>query len=231
MKVICTILMFLMLFSLSSFDMSKACDYAGSNIGYIKSQTERALTAEDINTTRFFAYKALNAIEKSKEQIEACGCEYAKESIYEGLDNLKKATRVTSLNSAKILLTRALDNSLGSLEAIRDHDEHLGGSIYANDMLAMNTKTAEKEKLRMVMPVGKELERKIDLSLVNYQNSLNEVVNSVECKEAYEFASKIYAHCEQELLKPKLTEAKKYYNLRTKQITAQALDKLKDCNK
>lgn len=229
MKVLCTILMFLMLFSMSSFDMSKACDYAGSNIGYIKSQTERALAAEDINTSRFFAYKALNAIEKSKEQIEACGCDYAKESIYEGLDNLKKATRMTSLNSARILLTRALDNSMGSLEAIRDHDGHQGG-LYANDMLVMNTKSAEKEKLNMVMPVGKELERKIDLSLVNYQNSLNEVVNSVECKEAYEFASKIYAHCEQELLKPKLTEAKKYYNLRTKQITAIALDKLKDCN-
>ncbi|WP_299160939.1 hypothetical protein [uncultured Eudoraea sp.] len=230
MKVLCAILMFLVLFSMSSFDMTKACEYAGSNIGYIKSQTERALAAEDLNSSRFFAYKALNAIEKSKEQIEACGCDYAKESIYEGLDNLKKATRVSSLNSAKILLTRALDNSLGSLEAIREHDEH-GESLYDNDMLAMNTKTAEKEKLSMVMPVGKELERKIDLSLVNYQNSLNEVVNSVECKEAYEFASKIYAHCEQELLKPKLTEAKKYYNLRTKQITALALDKLKDCNK
>ena len=230
MKVLPAMLLFLMLFSLSSFDLSKACDYAGSNIGYIKSQTEQALAAEDINTSRYFAYKALNAIEKSRAQIEACGCDYAKESIYEGLDNLKKATRVASLNGVKILLTRALDNSMGSLEAIRDHDEH-EGSMYANDMLAMNTKTAEKEKLSMVMPVGKDLERKIDLSLVNYQNSLNEVVNSVECKEAYEFASKIYEHCEQELLKPQLTEAKKYYNLRTKQITAIALDKLKDCNK
>jgi len=229
MKVFCTILMFLVLFSMSSFDMSKACDYAGSNIGYIRSQTERALAAEDINTSRFFAYKALNAIEKSKEQIEACGCDYAKESIYEGLDNLKKATRVSSLNGAKILLTRALDNSSGSLEAIRDHEEHQG-SLYANDMLVMNTISAEKQKLSMIMPVGKELERKIDQSLVNYQNSLDEVVNSVECKEAYEFANKIYERCEQELLKPGLTEAKKYYNLRTKQITALALDKLKDCN-
>lgn len=230
MKVLPAMLLFLTLFALSSFDLSKACDYAGSNIGYIKSQTERALAAEDINTSRFFAYKALNAIEKSRAQIEACGCDYAKESIYEGLDNLKKATRVSSLNGVKILLTRALDNSMGSLEAISDHDEH-SESLYANDMLAMNTKSAEKEKLSMVMPVGKDLERKIDLSLVNYQNSLNEVVNSVECKEAYEFASKIYAHCEQELLKPQLSEAKKYYNLRTKHITALALDKLKDCNK
>ncbi len=63
------------------------------------------------------------------------------------LDNLKKATRVSSLNSAKILLTRALDNSSGSLEAIRDHDEHQG-SLYANDMLVMNTKTCRKRKIK-----------------------------------------------------------------------------------
>jgi hypothetical protein len=230
MKVFNAILILLVLFSMSSFDMSKACEYAGSNIGYIRSQTERALEASDINTSRFFTYKALNAIEKSKEQIEACGCDYAKESIYEGLDNLKKATRVSSLNGAKILLTRALDNSSGSLEAIKEHEEHKG-SLYANDKLVMNTKMVEKENLGMLMPVGKELERKIDLSLINYQNSLDEVVNSVECKEAYEFANRIYAHCEEELLKPKLSEAKKYYNLRTKEITAIALAKLKDCNK
>ncbi|WP_297792347.1 hypothetical protein [uncultured Eudoraea sp.] len=229
MKVFRTMLMLLLFFSLSSFDTSKACDYAGSNIGYIKSQTERALEAVDINTSRFFAYKALNAIEKSKDQIEACGCSYAKESIYEGLDNLKKATRISSLNGARILLKRALDNSLGSLESLKEHDEH-HGSLYANNILVMNTKTSEKEKLGMVMPIGKELERKIDQSLINYQNSLNDVVKSVECKEAYEFASKIYDHCEQQLLKPELTEAKKYYNLRTKEITALALEQLKECN-
>ena len=144
MKVFNAILILLVLFSMSSFDMSKACEYAGSNIGYIRSQTERALEASDINTSRFFTYKALNAIEKSKEQIEACGCDYAKESIYEGLDNLKKATRVSSLNGAKILLTRALDNSSGSLEAIKEHEEHKG-SLYANDKLVMNTKMVESD--------------------------------------------------------------------------------------
>ena len=63
-----------------------------------------------------------------------------------------------------------------------------------------------------------------------YRESLDKIVNSVDCKEARAFAEKIYTHCEQQLLKPNLTEGKKYYNLKTKDITLEALNKLKQCN-
>jgi hypothetical protein len=222
---------FLCIFSFcifSSFDDKKACDYAGSNVGYVKTQTQKALEARDINISRFYAYKAVNAIEKSKNQFEDCGCKSAAKSIYKGLDHLKLATRVSSLDGTRILLKRALENTLSSLDELKEHDT-LHNSEYANDLLAMNTKKTEEDKLRMKQPQGKLLEEKIDRSLLNFQNSLEEVVVSVECKEAYDFASKIFKHCEQQLLKPDLTEAKKYYNLRTKEITAAALAKLEHC--
>lgn len=215
-------------FIFSSFDDNKACEYAGSNIGYIKTQTQKALDAENINTSRFYAYKALNAIEKSKKQFEACGCDSAVKSIYKGLDNLKLATRVASLSGTKILLNRALENALVSLDELEEHDQ-LHNSEYSNDLLAVNTTAIKKERLSMKQPQGKLLEQKIDQSLLNFQNSLEEVVVSVECKEAYAFAIRIFNHCEQQLLKPDLTEAKKYYNLRTKEITAEALQKLEHC--
>jgi hypothetical protein len=207
---------------------NKDCEYAGSNIGYIKTQTQKALSAEDLNTSRYFAYKALNAIEKSRKQFEACNCDYANKNIFESLDNLKKATRVSSLNGTRILLKRALDNVLESLEALEKHDE-LHGSQYASDVLVMNTTTSEKVKLGMKQPEGPALRRQIDQSLEDYKNSLDKVVKSVDCKDAYAFAHRIFRHCEAELLKPDLTEAKKYYNLRTKQITEAALAKLKQC--
>jgi hypothetical protein len=215
--------------TLSSYsDDNKACDYAGSNIGYIKTQTQKAIEAEDLNSSRYFAYKALNAIEKSRKQFEACNCDYANKNIFESLENLKKATRVSSLDGTKILLRRALENTMGSLEALEKHDE-LHGSRYASDVLAMNTKASEKDKLAMKQPEGPALRRQIDKSLADYKSSLDEVVKTVDCKDAYAFAHRIYRHCEQELLKPELTEAKKYYNLRTKQITEEALNKLKRC--
>jgi hypothetical protein len=93
----------------------------------------------------------------------------------------------------------------------------------------MNTVASEKQKMAMKKPEGEALRKQIDESLKSYKTSLDEVVRSVECRDAYTFAHRIYRHCEQELLKPDLTEAKKYYNLRTKQITSEALDKLKKC--
>lgn len=216
-------------FTASSFTDKRACDYAGSNLDFVKSQTQLAMKAESPNMSRYFAYKALNAIEKSKTQFEACGCDYAIKSIDEGLNNLKQATKVSSINGTRILLKRALENTMGSIEALENHDE-LHVSSYASDVLESNTVDAMEEKLRRKMPGDKELHRRIDAALVNFENSLNEVVLSVDCKEAYDFATRIYNHCEQELFKKDLTPAKKYYNFKTKEITANALERLKGCS-
>ena len=214
--------------TLTSFSDNNACDYAGSNIEYVKSQTRRALDAEDLNSSRFYAYRALNAIEKSRKQFEACGCDYMSKSIFEGLDNLKKATRVASLNGTKILLKKALENEIGSLEALEEHDE-LHNSKYSSDVLAMNTVESEKKKKWLRQPQGKALEQKIDSALIAFRKSLDEVINFVDCKEAYAFADKVYRHCELQLLNQELSEAKKYYNLKTKEIAADALNKLEMC--
>lgn len=211
----------------SSFKVDKACEYAGSNINYVKTQTEKAIAVNDINQARYFAYKALNAIEKSKDQLKECDCEYAAESIAEGLSNLKLATRATSLNSTRILLGRALENTLGGIESLEEHELH--NSKYGSNLLVMNTTVAKKKLTSMKKPGKKVLEGKIDVSLEKYRNSLDKIVNSVSCAEARAFAENIYSHCEQQLLKSNLSEGKKYYNLKTKEITARALEKLYDC--
>lgn len=211
----------------SSFKPSVACEYAGSNIGFVRSQTERAITINDINKARFFAYKALNAIEKSKKQLNKCGCDYAAKNIEEGLDNLKKAIKATTLSGTRILLNRALENTLGSLEALEKHELH--NSKFASDVLVMNTVQANNPKIAMKRFDMKSLHQKIDESLLNYQESLNTIVNTVNCKEARAYAKKVFNHCEAQLLKPNLSEGKKYYNLRTKEITAEAILRLGDC--
>ena len=217
----------ILIFTLSSFKVDKACEYAGSNINYVKSQTVKAITVDDINQARYFAYKALNAIEKSKNQLKECGCEYAEKSIAAGLANLKLATKATSLNGTRILLNRALENTLGGLESLEEHELHK--SRYASNVLALNTIVANNKKAAMKKPNKEAFENKIDISLEKYRKSLDKIVNSVNCKEARAFAENIYSHCEQELLRPKLTEGKKYYNLKTKEITAEALRKLGEC--
>lgn len=112
--------MALLLFS--SFTDNIECEYVGSNVGFAKTQTEAAISKDDINQARFYAYKALNAIEKSKKQLAVCGCEYAEIDLEEGLINLKMATKATSLNAIRIFLERSLKYTLSGIEALESHD-------------------------------------------------------------------------------------------------------------
>ncbi|WP_273277704.1 hypothetical protein [Maribacter polysiphoniae] len=211
----------------SSFTVDKACEYATSNMNYVKSETEKAIAKEDINQAKYHAYKAINAIEKSKEQIKECGCVYAEHNIKDGKTDLISATKATSLNGARILLNRALEHMTDAIESIEDHELH--DSQYGTDLLAMNTTISDLEKVSMSKPTEMEMEQKIDASLENYRQSLEKIVNSVDCASARAFAENIYLHCEQQLLLPNLTEGKKYYNYKTKEITAKALEKLEAC--
>jgi hypothetical protein len=221
------ILCYMALFGLTTvLANTKACEYAGSNIGYIKSQTQKAIEADSLNMVHYYAFKALNAIEKSKVQFEACGCIDAQSSISNSLEDLKKATRGTSVASSRIFLERSLENTLESLEALQEHDETHGGA-YGNTLLAMNTIHSEAANLPVQPTIGKLLEKKIDSSLIHYKNSLDKVVQTVECNEAKAYVKRIFEHCELELLKPELSEGKRYYNLRTKEITAAAMEELK----
>ncbi len=222
-------ILFLFMFSFSpSFGAIQDCDYANSNIGYVKNQTKKALSMKDLQMARFYTFKALNALEKSKKQIEDCGCEYASDSVIENIEYLKNATRATSLAGSRILLNKALEYSKESLDAIANHDDH--GSIYGSNNLVMNVESPQEETT-MAFLDNTKIRQKIDTSLMKYKTSLDKVINTVDCAEARAFAQNIYENCEQELLKPHLSESKKYYNLKTKEITAKALERLGKCER
>ncbi|MFS4416719.1 hypothetical protein [Maribacter sp. 2307ULW6-5] len=213
----------------SSFSPNLECEYAGSNIGFAQTQAMKALKNTDLNKLRFFAYKALNALEKSKEQLEKCGCSYASKSMAETISDLKNAVKSEQLGTAQILLSRAVDHTNVSLEALAEH--HLHGSSYGKDVLVLNTTDAEERSKTLDNGKVKTLNDKIDLSLKKYEASLQKIVSTVNCGEALAFAKDIYENSEAQLLKTNLSEGKKYYYLRTKEITAAAMETLADCPK
>ncbi len=211
----------------SSFKGSTECEYAGANIDFARTKTEKAIAIDDINQARYLAYKALSAIEKSKKQLEICGCEFAEQNLLEGLKNLKLATKATTLDATRIYLLRSLENTMGSLNALQDH--HLHKVKFNENMAIIDTvDTASNGSATAKKPV-KLLYQKIDASLEKYSVSLSKVVETVNCKEARAFTSRIIEHCEKELLRENLSEGKIYYNLRTKEITLAAHRRIGTC--
>ncbi|AYN68777.1 hypothetical protein D1013_16015 [Euzebyella marina] len=215
---------------LSSFNTNQSCNYASSNISYVKTEIEKALDMSDLQLSRFHTYKAINAIEKTKLDLEKCGCEYAIDTISEGSEHLKLATKTSTLASTNILLNKALEETKSALESLDEHEGHI--SVYGNDQLSLNTVNPHGEKkITYEPPSEKLLRQKVDSSLASYRKSLDKVVSTVNCVEARAYANRIFEFCEQQLLKPNLSEGKKYYNLKTKEITAEALTKLGECGK
>tara|TARA_R110000765_G_scaffold8714_1_gene27759 strand:- start:4253 stop:4855 length:603 start_codon:yes stop_codon:yes gene_type:complete len=198
-------------------------------MGFAKSQITAALLTDDINQARFYAYKAVNALEKSKNQLKVCGCTFAKASMNENLDTLVLATKSTTLEGTRTYLDKSIELINNTMFVLDSHDSH--NSTYANDVLSMNTNTASKTVINTKNSKSLSLNDKIDLSLAKYKVSLEKVVATINCKDAKAFAQRIFDECENQLLKPNLTEGSKYYNLRTKEITQNALNKIGDCPK
>lgn len=229
MKLTYLILHTFLLSLFSSLGADTGCAYVGSNINFVRTETQKALGTDDLQLTRFHIYKALNAISKSKDQLGDCGCQDASERINEVSELLKSAAETTSLTNTRIFLRKALKNTVQGLEALRDHDLGQHESVFGTENLTVNTAHIEnKEKLRPP-PDEKVFKQKIDSALIHYTASIQIVFDTVNCTEARAFATEIYEHCEQELLRPDLSEGKKYYNLRTKKITAEALKQIGDC--
>ncbi|WP_405410058.1 hypothetical protein [Maribacter sp. Asnod1-A12] len=218
----------LALLSLSSFGMNVECEYANSNMGYAKSQISAALLTQDINQARFYAYKALSALEKSKNQLNVCGCKYAKESMLENMEVLSLATKSTTLEGTITYLNKSIELTNNTILVLESHDTH--ESAYGNDALSLNTNSDVKNTTVKTNSNKKDLFKTIDNSLEKYRISLDKVVQSVNCKDATAFATRIYDECEAQLLKPNISEGSKYYNLRTKEITQEALNKIGNCS-
>jgi hypothetical protein len=217
-------------FTLISATPEKACINTEALIGFISEETSTALEEADIQVIRYHAFKAVNAIERSRTQLEDCGCDYARKNLLESLENLKLATQVSTLEGTRIPLSRAMDYILAGHDALEAHEKSHTRPFWQR-LVGVDTEDTEHTQATRLLKADKAIEAKIEESLVTYQNSLNEVVEGVPCGEALVFVRRVYAHCEKQLERKDQTPAKRFYNLRTKEITQKALDQLNNCSR
>ncbi|WP_297795725.1 hypothetical protein [uncultured Eudoraea sp.] len=78
-------------FVLTSFFVSAECDNTYSSASYALNHTKKSMSAKNFDHQKYYAYKALEALEKAKKLIESCGCDKAIDPILNGIENLEKA--------------------------------------------------------------------------------------------------------------------------------------------
>ncbi|WP_318344563.1 hypothetical protein [Flagellimonas baculiformis] len=212
----------------SSFSAPNACAYANSNLEYIKSKIQAAVTANDLKMAKYHAYKALNGIEKTKGNFVDCGCEGTIESLEKTLSLLKTATKSEFLEDSKQALHRALENTMIGLKVLKAF-EHESSSPYGNDFLTMNTKEFLDGPKWLSPPHSGTIKEQVHECLLEFEMSLGKVVSDVDCAEARRFVTNIHEEARLILLNTKLSEYKKQYHQRVKVLSQAALQKLGDC--
>ncbi|MBW8243337.1 hypothetical protein K1F50_11040 [Muricauda oceani] len=220
----------LSLWLMASFsNPANACQYASSNLEFIKSKIEDAVMAKDLNLAKYHAYKALNGIEKTKGNFMDCGCEGAIESLESTLEHLKTATKATALVKSKPALHKALESTIIGINVLQEFEQETF-SDYGSNVLVMNTTDVLDFKHGMMLTQGSSVKKQVHQCLLDFESSLSKVVSDVDCEEAHRFISNIYEEARLKLLNTNLTQHKKEYHQRVKTLAKKALESIGNCN-
>ncbi|MDT0608207.1 hypothetical protein [Croceitalea rosinachiae] len=226
--VIAAVLGLLALWIMASFTTLNACAFANQHTEFIKDQTQLAIKADNFEKAKYYAYKALRGINNTKKNFKDCGCENALKNITEAEKNLKVATKSKSFEDSKTFLEIAMKNTLNSIEALEEFENN-DQSEYGDDLLVLNTKQVLNDQGGVLLSKAKQLRETMNQSLAEFENSLDKVIQYVDCPDAFNFISKIHTKTKEQLRKGSHSEAKIYYHKRVKEITYDALTRLNGC--
>jgi hypothetical protein len=208
---------------------ANACQYASSNLEYIKSKIQDAIKADALPMAKYHAYKALNGIEKTRENFLDCGCEGALESLENTLSHLKAATKSSDLKKSKSALHKALETATIGGNVLNSFAQETS-SEYGSNVLVLNTKNVIDFQDGSLLTQGSTVKKQVHQCLLGFESSLDKVVAEVECNEAHRFITNIYEESRLILLNTELSQHKKEYHQRVKTLTQEALQQLGDCN-
>ncbi|MHA7864383.1 hypothetical protein [Flagellimonas marinaquae] len=208
---------------------ANACQYASSNLEYIKSKIQDAIKEDALPMAKYHAYKALNGIEKTRENFLDCGCEGALESLENTLSHLKAATKSSDLKKSKSALHKALETATIGGNVLNSFAQETS-SEYGSNVLVLNTKNVIDFQDGSLLTQGSTVKKQVHQCLLGFESSLDKVVAEVECNEAHRFITNIYEESRLILLNTELSQHKKEYHQRVKTLTQEALQQLGDCN-
>ena len=75
---------------LSNYGISQ-CTSAYSQASYALAHTKKSLSSDHFDHQKYYAGRAIEALEKAKTLVESCGCNEATSSIIDALDNMTQA--------------------------------------------------------------------------------------------------------------------------------------------
>ncbi|WP_100616090.1 hypothetical protein [Confluentibacter citreus] len=241
-----------LLFLLSShvFFAQTACDDANSDLIYAYSHVKSSYNSNNISHLKYYANRSLEAFERSKKKLKACGCETAFDMAFESAQLLSKVETAETYEDGRFFVKRARDIAQESVTELDKCTVPTKDIQVSNDTNQLSSLQIEQEKLRQQQEDLKRRAEEIKIKMAEQDEMAlklkkEEIISSYKTAissniESYNNALKV-CNCGHELIKledkatdvsqKSVEEIKSYYLNSLKGLTSNYLAQLNSCDK
>ena len=134
-------------FILTTFWASAKCDNTYTSASYALNHAKKSISAKNFDHQKYYAYKALEALENAKKLIETCGCDKAVDPILDGIEHLEKASDPKDFEMGRYYTKKAfgdIQDLINQLDIFTQHDLN----AMANSDVSLETENVEKKLLQ-----------------------------------------------------------------------------------
>ena len=220
----------LSLLLMASFTTYKSCKVANVNTLFIKEQIQLAIEAPDFEKSKYYTFKALKAIYATKKNFKDCGCDDASKQLNLAEQNLKNMVRSRGMEDAKIFLDIGIKTMNICSDVLEQFNENKAKSSYDHNFLVLNTVNDSSANTATLHSENSALWETVEPSLNKLRHSLDDVINTVECKEARKFMKNMKKENKEKLKHPELSQLRSYYFKSVDTIIENALLRIESCN-
>ncbi len=149
-----------LLFLVSTLSIAQSkCEDADSDLLYAYSHVKSAYKSNNISHLKYYSNRSLEAFERSKEKLKACGCNSAYDLAYDGAKLLVHVEKANTYEDGRFYVKRARDIAQKSIVELDKF------TILTNEEEELLTLESEKDKLEQLQNELKEKEAEIKAKL------------------------------------------------------------------
>ncbi|MEP0134255.1 MAG: hypothetical protein ABJJ25_08500 [Eudoraea sp.] len=158
---------------------SAKCDNTYSSASYALNHTKKSISSKNFDHQKYYAYKALEALEKVKNQIAVCGCDNAMDPILDGIENLEKAADPKDFEMGRYYTKKAFGDIQNLISQLDIYTQGFEQTIHTVDVSTDEDSSVEEALLSELAAIESQ---KIKLAerqaqLLERQKAIEEEIN------------------------------------------------------
>ncbi|MBT8179721.1 MAG: hypothetical protein HKP60_11435 [Eudoraea sp.] len=223
-------LMLICLFAQAAIAKSN-CEDAYTSASYGLSHSKKAFKANNFDHQQYYAGRALDALEKTRDQVNNCGCDGALVSIASGIENLEKALDPKDWDMGRYFTKRAIADAysvLENLDLCSTPDETSSSEPKDGISETDNTASTAEEKAAYVQALD-ELEAAALTELKQLDQTVKKLSELLDCEVPQFSMDQIKAKYDGQAQSESMNELQEQLIEDARSLYRQALDAIEAC--